>query len=111
MSDGGDSKLVTMLRARRAPTPSADLAARIVREARRTPQQRPVSLAQALGEALERLFAELRLPRPAVALGAALIVGIAAGWAVPFDSAEAEAEDDVDVVHVESFLYPDEDVS
>ena len=109
MSDGGDSKLEAMLRSRRVPTPSADLAARIVREARRTPQQRPVSLSEALADALERLFEELRLPRPAVALGTALIVGIVAGWAVPFDS--AEAEDDVDVVHVESFLYPDEDVS
>jgi TRAP-type C4-dicarboxylate transport system permease large subunit len=72
-----------------------------VREARRTPQRQPVSFMDALAQ----LFAELRLPRPAVALAATLIVGIVAGWATPFEA----AEDDVAAVHVESFLYPEEE--
>lgn len=103
MSDNGDARLEALLRSRSAPPPSSDLAARIAREARRIPQRQPATP----GEVLSRLFAELRLPRPAVALAATLIVGIVAGWAMPFDT----AEDEVDVVSVESFLYPDEDVS
>lgn len=103
MSDHGDAKLETLLRSRSAPPASHDLAARIARRARGTPQRQPVSFS----DALARLFAELRLPRPAVALAASLIVGIVAGWSIPFEAADDEA----DAVYVESFLYPDEDVS
>ncbi len=105
MSDNGDARLEALLRSRSVPPPSGDLAARIAREARRIPQRPPTSAS--LSDALGRLFAELRLPRPAVALAASLLVGIAAGWAMPFPA----AEDDVDTVYVESFLYPDEEVS
>ncbi len=101
MSDGGDRKLEALLRSRGAPPPSGDLAARIVREARRIPQRQRVSFLDALAQ----LFADLPLPRPAVALAATLIVGMVAGWTAPFDG----ADDEVDAVHVESFLYPDEE--
>jgi hypothetical protein len=103
MSDNGEAKLETLLRSRGVPSPSGDLAARISRAARRTPQRQPASFS----EGLTRLFAELRLPRPAFALAASLIVGIAAGWTMPLDV----AEDDVDTVYVESFLYPDEEAT
>ena len=101
MSDRDDTKLEALLRSRGVPPPSGDLAARIVREARGIPQRQPVSFL----DALSQLFAELPLPRPAVALAATLIVGIVAGWAAPFDT----ADDEGDAVHVESFLYPDEE--
>jgi hypothetical protein len=103
MSDTGDRKLEDLLRSRGVPPPSGDLAARIARQARLTPQRQPVSVIDALAQ----LLGELWLPRPAVALAATLIVGIVAGWAAPFDA----ADDDVDAVHVESFLYPEEEAS
>ena len=68
MSDHGDAKLEALLRSRSLPPPSGDLAARIAREARRTPQRSPVSFAESLSE----LLGELWLPRPAVALAATI---------------------------------------
>jgi hypothetical protein len=105
MSEIDDSKLEALLRSRARPVPRTDLAARIVREARGIPQQRPLSWLQELS----RLFAELPLPRPAFALTAVLIVGLIAGWSAPFDPIEDET--DTDAVYVASFLYPDEDAS
>jgi hypothetical protein len=105
MSDLRDSKLEALLRSRTPPPASGDLAARIAREARGIPQRQPLSLV----EAVSRLFAELRLPRPAVALSATLLVGLIAGWTAPF--VVTEVVDEPEALYVQSFLYPDEDAS
>ena len=105
MSSGDDSRLEALLRSRSVPPPSSDLAARIVREARGLPQRRPQSILNALAS----VFAELRLPYPAIALTAALLLGLIAGWTAPLGN--VVPDDDAEVLYVQSFLYPEEDPS
>ena len=112
-TDRDDEKLEALLRSRPIEPPSTNLAARITlaaltrprTEARARPQSRPRSL----GERLSDLFADLRLPQPAFALAALLLVGLVAGWSLELDA--LVTGDDSDAVYVQSFLYPDEEWS
>ena len=104
-TDRDDEKLETLLRSRPLEPPRPDLALRIALAARVRPQLVPRSL----GERLADLFADLRLPQPAFALAALLLVGLVAGWSVELDA--LLAGDDSDAVYVQSFLYPEEEWS
>src|SRR5262245_56056185 len=103
MSDPRDPKLEALLRSRPLVPPSPDLAARIAIAARARPQTRPLSVS----EWLAQLFAEFRLPQPAIAMSALLLLGMAAGWSAPF--ALAVPDDDADALQVQSFLYADDE--
>jgi hypothetical protein len=102
MSDPADLELERRLRSRPLAPPSADLAARIAHAARAVPQAHSLSLA----ESLAQLFAEFRLPQPAIALTATLLLGVIAGWAAELRL--AAPDDDADTAQVQSFLYPDD---
>ena len=71
-----DKNLDRLLRTRRIEPPSTDLAERIIRQARRTPQLEPLSPWQWLRE----VFAEFHLPSPAYVLTAVLAIGIVLGF-------------------------------
>jgi len=102
MSDPQDQKLDAMLRSRRFEPASPDLAARIVLQARSTPQNQTITLTQWM----KRLFAEFHLPQPVYVCACILIFGFVIG----FNSRlETPTTDDADTTDVQSFLYADED--
>ena len=101
MSDTHDEKLEGLLRSRRFEPASPDLAERIVLKAQSIPQNQPISLTQWM----KQLFAEFHLPKPAYVLACTLILGFAVGFYRPLDT----IPDDADNIHVQSFLYADEE--
>jgi hypothetical protein len=103
MSEPRESELEALLRSRPLVPPSPDLAARIAIAARAIPQVRPISLS----EWLANLFAEFRLPQPAIAVSALLLLGMVAGWSAPL--ALSSGDDDADALQVQSFLYADDE--
>jgi hypothetical protein len=102
MSNQQDDKLDEMLRTRRLPGASPDLAQRILLAAQGTPQIQALTL----GQWIKRAFAELHLPKPAYVLTGALIAGLLLGFNVPSDT----AHQDTDAVQVQAFLDSDEDL-
>src|SRR5262245_53189644 len=103
MSDPRAPKLEALLRSRPLVPPSPDLAARIAIAARAIPQTRPLSVS----EWLAQLFAEFRLPQPAIAVSVLLLLGMAAGWSAPLML--VAPEDDGEALQVQSFLYVDDE--
>jgi hypothetical protein len=102
MSDIHDDKLERILRSRQIEPAGPDLAERIVLRAQAIPQKQTMPLLPWL----KRLFAELHIPRPAVVLASALILGFVAGYSAPL----LAPADTGDGVSVQSFLYADEDI-
>jgi hypothetical protein len=98
MSDIHDEKLDEMLRSRRIEAARSDLAQRIVLKAQTTPQTMTVTAW------VRRLFSEFHLPRPAYVLACALAFGFVAGLYNPLHTVT-----DDEPVHLQSFLYADED--
>jgi len=101
MSDRYDKGIEGMLRSRRVETPSPDLAARIARKARATPQNPTVNLA----EWIQRLFVEFHLPKPAYVLAGALLLGLAAGYGMPTESSAVE---ETEPAYAQIAVYTDE---
>ena len=101
MSDAHDEKLEEMLRSRRLEPASPDLAERIVLKAQSIPQNQTIPLARWV----QQLFAEFHLPKPAYVLACTLILGFVVGFYRPLDT----IPDDADNIHVQSFLYADEE--
>jgi hypothetical protein len=97
-----DHRLEALLRSRQIEPASPDLAERIVLLARQIPQNQTIPLTQWM----KRLFSELHLPRPVYVLACTLIFGVVVGFNSPLDT----PVDDIDAMHVQSFLYADEDV-
>ena len=97
-----EQTLESMLRARQVEPVSPDLAERIILRAQRLPQNRTPTLTQWV----QRLFAEFHLPRPVYVLTGTLIFGFVVGLNTPLYT----TADDPDSVHVQSFLYADEDM-
>ena len=89
MDDTRDEKLDHMLRSRRKEPASADLAQRIILQARQRPQNKMFSPWQWLGE----LCAEFHLPKPAYVLATALIFGLAIGFSTPLQSTPSANDD------------------
>jgi hypothetical protein len=104
-SDRESEKLEAMLRARRFVPASPDLADRIILAARSI---RPVA-APSLGQWVQQLFAEYRLPQPAYVMAGTLLVGFLVGLSAPL--VIAPADDTLDTEYVQSFLYGEEDPS
>jgi hypothetical protein len=101
MSNTHDEKLEELLRSRRFEPASPDLAERIVLKAQNIPQNQPIPLTQWM----KQLFAEFHLPKPAYVLAGTLALGFVVGFYRPLDT----IPDDADTVHVQSFLYADEE--
>lgn len=101
--DQKEQKLDAMLYARRFEPMSPDLAERIILKARQLPQNQTIPVMQWL----QQLFAEFSLPQPAYVLACALILGIVVGFNTPVENRGVE---EPDLMHVQSFLYADEDV-
>jgi len=101
MSDRYDKKIEEMLRSRRMEAPGPDLAERIARKARATPQNQTVTLA----EWIKRLFIEFHLPKPAYVLAGALLLGLATGYGMP---AGAPPVEEREPAYAQAFLYSDE---
>jgi hypothetical protein len=99
MSDAQDRKLDEMLGSRRIEPAGSDLADRIILKAQATPQTIAVT------GWVRRLFMEFHLPRPAYVVACTLVLGFLVGLYQPLDT----LTDDPDPVHLQSFLYPDED--
>jgi hypothetical protein len=99
MSDIHDEKLDEMLSSRRVEPAGSDLAERIILKAQTTHQTISVTAW------VRRLFSEFHLPRPAYVLACALAFGFVAGLYNPLDT----VTDDAEPVHLQSFLYADED--
>lgn len=97
-----EQKLEALLRSRRIDPASPDLAERIVLQARQIPQNQTIPLTQWM----MRLFNEFHLPRPMYVFACTLILGIVVGFTSPLNT----PTDEVDAVHVQSFLYADEDM-
>jgi hypothetical protein len=105
MSDPRDPKLEALLRSRPLVPPSPDLVARIAIAARMRPQTRPLSVS----EWLAQLFAEFRLPRPAIAMSALLLLGVVAGWSAPLALTGPDDDADTEALQMQSFLYADDE--
>jgi len=101
MNDNRDQKLDNLLRSRRLEPPGANLAQRIILEARNLPQAPNSSL----WESMRQVFAEFHLPKPGYVLASALVLGMVIGFSTPEDSRLA-AEDNS--ASVQNFLSPDE---
>lgn len=101
MSDNRDEKLDDLLRSRRIEPASADLAQRIILQARQLPQRKTVPLWQSVRE----LFGEFHLPKPAYVLSSALVLGIVIGFSAPQN--DSPIADDAGA-SVQSFLSADE---
>jgi hypothetical protein len=99
MSDSHDEKLDELLSSRRVEPAGPDLAERIILKAQTTPQTMTVT------DWLRGLFSEFHLPRPAYVLACALALGFIAGLYNPLEP----VTDDTEPVHLQSFLYADED--
>ena len=97
-----EQKLEALLQSRRVEPASPDLVERIVLQARRIPQNQTIPLTQWM----KRLFSEFHLPRPVSVFACTLILGIVVGFNSPLDT----PADDGDAMHVQSFLYADEDM-
>ena len=89
MDDKRDEKLDHMLRSRRVKSASADLAQRIILQARQLPQNKMLSPWQWLGE----LCREFHLPKPAYVLASALIFGLVIGFSTPLESTTSANDD------------------
>lgn len=82
--------------------PSPDLAQRILRQALMIPQQTQMTMAQAV----QRIFAEFRMPQPAYALATLLLIGFAMGCFMQspaYASAHSQKQ-----ITIANFLYADE---
>jgi len=101
MSDTKDERLEELLRSRRFEPASPDLEERIILKAQSIPQNQPISLIQWM----KQLFAEFHLPKPAYVLAGTLALGFVVGFYTPSDT----IPDDAGAVHVQSFLYADEE--
>ncbi|MGE0680228.1 MAG: hypothetical protein AB7P69_04870 [Candidatus Binatia bacterium] len=97
-----EQKLEALLRARRIEPASPDLVERIVLQAQQIPQKQTIPLRQWI----RRLFSEFHLPRPVYVFACTLIFGIVVGFNSPFET----PTDETDAMHVQSFLYADEDM-
>lgn len=97
-----EQKLEALLRSRRIDPASPDLAERIVLQAQQIPQYQTIPFTQWM----QQLFSEFHLPRPVYVFACTLILGVVVGFTSPLDT----PADDVDAVHVQSFLYVDEDM-
>jgi hypothetical protein len=79
MSDKLDERLDELLRARRVPAASPDLAQRIILRAQQLPQDKSLPLWQWVRD----LFAEFHLPQPAYVLAGVLLLGMLIGFNAP----------------------------
>jgi hypothetical protein len=100
MSDQHERKLEELLRSRRVEPPKADLAERIILEARAIEQRsgfarRPL---------LSRLLGELPLPNPALLLACTLLLGILLGFGLPYDATDSDS------IYLQDFLYVEGDI-
>lgn len=102
MSDTHDDKLERLLRSRKTEPASPDLAERIVLRAQAIPQKQTMPLLPWL----KSLFAELHIPRPAIVLASALILGFVAGYSAPLRAPTETGEG----FGVQNILYADEDI-
>lgn len=100
--DQKEQKLEHMLRSRQVEPASPDLAERIILRAQRMPQNQTLTLTQWM----QRLCAEFYLPRPVYVVASTLIFGFVLGLNTPLYT----TVDDADPIHVQSFLYADEDL-
>lgn len=82
-----DKKLDDLLRSRGLKPAAPDLVARIIACAQGLPQMESLSFWQSL----RRVFAEFYLPKPGYVISAALLLGMAAGFAAMPDSRVPEA--------------------
>jgi hypothetical protein len=89
MSRKQDDKLESMLRSRRQPAASPDLAERIILRAAALPQRQTASFWNFMRE----LCAEFHLPKPAYVLAGALALGIVVGFSVPPDNRNGQDDD------------------
>lgn len=101
MSDHRDEKLEAMLRSRHIEAADADLAGKIIRNARAIPRSENLSIRQLVRD----LCAEFHLPKPAYVLACALVLGIVVGFNAPRDSA---APPDGGAADAQGFLSGDE---
>lgn len=95
-----DKDLEKLLRQSPMVSPSPDLAQRILRQALMIPQQTQMTMAQAV----QRIFAEFRMPQPAYALATLLLIGFAMGC---FMQSPAYANSQKQIT-IANFLYADE---
>ncbi|HEY7168397.1 MAG TPA: hypothetical protein VIB79_27810 [Candidatus Binatia bacterium] len=98
-----DERLDELLKSRRMEAPRPDLAQQIILKARAIPQKSSVSL----WEAIQQMFTEFHLAKPAYVLVGTLIVGLLIGFSDPSGLRTAS---DSDNGQVQSFLYADEGI-
>jgi hypothetical protein len=89
MGDNRDDKLESMLRSRRQPVASPDLAEQIILRAAALPQRQSVSFWRFIRE----LCAEFHLPKPAYVLAAALALGTVVGLSTGPDGSNGQNGD------------------
>ena len=98
-----DEKLDTLLKSRRMEAPRSDLADRIILRARVIQQKRSLSI----WEAVQQMFGEFHLAKPAYVLCGTLILGLLIGFS---DPSGLSTSSDSDNGQVQSFLYADEGI-
>lgn len=101
MSDNRDEKLEAMLRSRHVEAANADLAGKIIRNARAIPQIENLSLWRLLRD----LCAEFHLPQPVYVLAGALLLGVVAGFNTPWNGS---VPPDGSAASAQGFLSSDE---
>jgi len=98
-----DQKLDALLKSRRLEAPRPDLAQHIILRSRTIPQKRSVSA----WEAIQQVFADFHLVKPAYVLAGTLIIGLLIGFS---DPSGLSTSTDTDTGPVQSFLYADEGI-
>lgn len=97
-----DKDLEKLLRQSPMISPSPDLAQRILRQALMIPQQTQMTMTQAV----QRIFAEFRMPQPVYALTILLLIGFAMGCFMQTPAyAKADSHKQITIAN---FLYADE---
>jgi hypothetical protein len=103
-TDRGSERLEAMLRSRSFVPASPDLAERIVRAAQLTRHGPALSL----GQWVQQLFAEYRLPEPVYVMAGTLLLGFVVGLSAPL---LIDSREDAEPMQLQSFLYGEEDPS